>query len=346
MADDKETAGVCPKCKRGLKNTEGSITCDGTCGQTYHGNCLGLKNHQIKRLISLQPQIPYKCDSCLSKDDSETAVSRNTPTFDSPTNSQNQNFQPNNSEFNQLMAAIQGIKLDLNGQINEIKNTTSNLCTKFDKFEGELKKIAALEMNVKTIQQENTSLKCTITKLENKVSNLEMQSVATQLIIENIPMAHGEDLMKIYDKLATRVSAQNTKSDITDIKRLINRNIQPALAPNSRPPPILVQFLSVTSRNFVLSQRKAAGIIRSECCDPDDSNFGQLRNNSVYINPNYPPAVRSLFHEARSLKKSSKVKFVFVKSNKVYGKLDRDSDPFEIVDSHQIKGLLITHKNN
>lgn len=215
---------VCPECNRKAFGVENSIKCDGQCNAYYHGQCLNLKTHQVKRL---QHERPFFCKTC-------TATSNNT----SSTATADENATPtaatmsiDNNQFHQIMQAIKEIKTDFNSEMREIKKNTEFLSDQFDTLNQEIKKLSAMETDIRSIKAENKMLVTKVSALESKVATLQLHAVANEIVIENVPMTSGENLLEIYKKVGTRIAAADTVSQVADIKRLINKKkLQPCIS--------------------------------------------------------------------------------------------------------------------
>jgi hypothetical protein len=248
---------------------------------------------------------------------------------------------PDVANFSLLLSEIRGIKEKVN-KIDDIEKSQSFIANQFDDIKNELKKLNALETDVKKIKKDNGLLHAKVADNQMQLTMLESAITNTQLIMENIPALAGEDLKAIFYKISDKLGVPQASPHIVDIKRLGKRLSTPD--DDNRPPPILVQLQSVDLRNLVLTKRRETAILRTNECDPKGQNFGFQSTKTVYINPDYPMRVKNLFFEARSLKKDTKINYVFVKGLKVMAKLNKDDDPFEITDSTHISTLKEQHK--
>jgi hypothetical protein len=186
---------------------------------------------------------------------------------------------------------------------------------------------------VKKLQTENNQIKTQVKTFENNLLQIESDQMANQMLIENIPMLQGENLPDITKKLFNYIKAPGNNSDIIEIRRLHNKII------NKKPPPILIKFNSATTSKTVLEKRRSASQILTGTIDPNNNNFGMENNLTVYLNPCYPKNIRILLAEARSLKKDTPYKILYVYANKVWTKNSFVDEPLEIKNSAHIKEI-------
>jgi hypothetical protein len=322
----------CKICKEAAKTLDGTLKCDGPCQAWFHGNCIQLKPAQIKRIVNTQRENPWLCSACYEERPINKTAGETTPT-----SSSNSHFSTE-SGILQILNEIKqmNIKIDKIDKIEESQNFISD---QFEDIKKEIKMIHEVKHDVNKLKQDNTALKEQVSSLQSQITLLENNITSKQLIIENIPSKSNENLKNIFYKLATKLGVPDTATNISEIRRLGKQTSE-----DKKPPPILIQFQSPDIRNTILTKRREAVMVYSNECDPDNNNFGQKEIKTIYVNPNYPKAIRTLFYEARALKKDTTIKFIFVKGLKVFGKLSIQEQPFEIKDQTHIKVLLEQYK--
>lgn len=189
------------------------VKCSGKCNRIFHNQCT-----DIKQTRSGQKSLNWKCKDC-----SWSPTSNNT---DTPTLTTGGDPADGETTMNDLMREIKNINYKISDissikqDMKELKESTEFLSSKFDQFEHEIKKISTMERSITYLQTENTEMKSKVKTLEETVLHLEFEQVANQLLIENIPVTQGEDVMAIIQKVFKYINAEIRESEIVEVKRL------------------------------------------------------------------------------------------------------------------------------
>jgi hypothetical protein len=195
-----------------------------------------------------------------------------------------------------------------------------------------------LEHTVNNMQGSLTTTNAEVYKLKQLLETLHRAHTCRQIVIENAPLTNNENndyLCPVIIKLLAAIGVPNTVS-LSDAYRLGKRD------PNKpRPPPILVEFPSNTTRDGVMSVwRNKKTTLSNEIC-PLNLNIGLSDQQNMYINKNHTPSIRDLLGEARKLKKYV-YKVIFEYANSVYVKRIVNDEPIKVINSELIQ-QIITH---
>lgn len=226
-----------------------------------------------------------------------------------PKNLNPHNQDTMNSTLTLILSELKDIKssnVDIKKDLKEFKSAQEVQTADFRKMfltiqkeNNELKKV------VQNLTKDNLNLNSEIIRLSNGLNSLLQDKLANNMIISGIPAKAGENLphlmMKIADILKMKISPADFK-----VKRLIPMEDIRAKKINN----LLMEFADLKKKNEFLRNRKKINLL---------SGHLGISGFSTQINFFHHLTTYNiqLLNEARSLKESLDIKFVWFQNNHV-----------------------------
>lgn len=210
------------------------------------------------------------------------------------------------SELKKLLASVQnGIESKIITSQNTIENKLNDLSNKVD-FEVQTLKTSVEEFqnnigsNINSIYAKLNSHE---QRLDNTEDDIQRLRYACDLRLTGIPHIHNENLLNIYNTLASIIGFDNSNTAITPIlERLPIRNRATGLMIAS--PTILIHFSTIQLKNWFYSLYLNKMPLKGEA-------FGLQIGKNVILGVNLTPKNASIFKTAKQLKSSNKLAQVY-----------------------------------
>lgn len=228
-------AVTCKKCNRLVRINQKYVNC-GHCNDVFHINCGQITEVLVKQIE--QGITDWRCTVCrtaknrrsivnigsdVDKRSSSPSTNPAASTFNLSTSTSNINVAvPNLSDPNDLSATLATLSLNIKNlaenqqgtmvslaAISKQMSTLQTLHTKVDKH----------EQRIKSLEEENTSMKTMIKNLSSKIDNCEQKSNNNKLQINLVPYTQNEDLHRIVIDVADKLNVSVVKNDIIDVYR-------------------------------------------------------------------------------------------------------------------------------
>lgn len=223
------------------------------------------------------------------------------------------------SQFSDTKKDITALNIkhqELSHAVSEIKSSVNfNSANIIDN----VKRVTEMESRISTCASETISL------LENKIDRLEQHARQCNIEVGNLPEKRGENLVAIFESIASAINIPLTQRDIVAIHRVPHAHTL-----NSRPKNIIVKLSTRLLRDNMLSAYRLSKGITS---DGIGLTGTQCR---VYMNEHLTLRNKELFRKTRDAAKSNKFKYVWVRNATVLVKETDDSPTFAIRSEDEI----------
>uniref|UniRef100_T1I2R5 FP protein C-terminal domain-containing protein n=1 Tax=Rhodnius prolixus TaxID=13249 RepID=T1I2R5_RHOPR len=225
-----------------------------------------------------------------------------------------------------LISSITNISSAMKSLTSEMKAMRSD----FDIIKEENKRISLavascdghLKKALREFKQETNQLKDMINKLEKQNLLLKSELIQTQqsthynaIKILNFPNAEKEDPLEVFKKVCGLINFDFNFEFINDCFCLNAKN-------NKFPPMIIIKFLREKDKLSLLKFLKEKKIrLKADMFEKGNSSV------PIYISEFLSPELNQLFKDARSFKRSDKLKYVWVRNGRIFVKVSENSKP-------------------
>lgn len=304
----------CGKCSKEFVNSSEVVSCV-ECNVSFHPSCTRIKTVEaFKKMGSRKSQ--WKCDSC--KLETVSVSSRSTdldslevnPIVSAIDKLRDDMNRKLDDKFEQMQHGIAGVKVD----ISDIKSELLSLKVQNDSLCAELDKLKV----------DNNNLRADVSLVNAQLHELQQYSRINNLLVSGIPVTQGENVYDVLKNLAEVLGTPYQRSDICTAHRLKVRKT------DSRPPSIVVRFVSRSVKCDWLAARKAKGKLSTT------ELRGSLRKSAIYLNEHLTPMSRAIFNRARDLVKSEKMLYAWVRDCKIFTKRNEDSPVVQILHLNEL----------
>lgn len=343
----------CIRCDRSLPGDGRFLTCT-SCRSSYHlgKQCSGVAESTFSGMGATRREC-WKCLTCRTGEARSGAGACGGVSRDSFSDAGGSSQDPlsltsvgnqlalMNSAIQQLLPLKSSVEsllplsakmdqlLTLQPAVEELRNTVAGLQSTVDSFSTRYDAVLALatanEESVKDLQKDVQDVMAAMDEQSQEISRLKEELNTSQqysrrcnMEIHGLPYCPGEDLSKITEDLAQKLSISSFKScDIAAIHRLPQK--RDSLSP------VLIQFVSVTSKEAWMAARGRL------------QRLSQSENQTrLFFNDNLTQRNKELFWLARNKGKDLGYKFVWLKNSKIYA---RKSEGSPVVRINAVKDL-------
>lgn len=200
-------------------------------------------------------------------------------------------------------------------------------------FDELKKENSALKKTVHSLVVKNNKLETEVSMLTTGLNSLIQDKLAKNLIITGIPVTEGEDLIKLMITIGLLL-----KVDISDAKFRVRRLFSKK---GGKYVNLLVEFDDIQLKTELLKQRKQLPLLVSQLgllSETEKQIFFFHHLTSTYLN---------LLSEARKLKDSHKLRYIWYQNNQVLIKRENCSKIFAVkslMDLHGLQNLISSEK--
>lgn len=192
---------------------------------------------------------------------------------------------------------LKNVQITLKKIVNMLTANSVNMNVRFD----------ALEHNINNIIKENNELKSRIEFLESKLDHFDQNNLNDAIDIIGVPLLADENVPDTVCKVLNSIDVKINSDHIKSCKRFNSFR-------DGAPGKIFVRFKCSDIKNEIFLKKKKKRI---------SSNLivNKVTPNLIYINESLTTYRRRLLAEARKLKKSEKIKFVWTSNGTVLVKV-------------------------
>lgn len=204
------------------------------------------------------------------------------------------------------------------------------------KYEDVRQELSLRSEAVIDLERENKSLRASVSDLQSRLSQLELQSRACNVEVQCVPEFKNENLVAMIDQVASVIKCDINSKDVITCTRVMKLNKD-----SPRPRSVLVKFSSPRARDTFLAA--SIEFNKKAKTNSDKLNTSHLGIGGdmkpVYICEHLTPAVKALHAEARLCSKKLGYRFVWVKNGRIFMRKSDKSDYIYIKNSEVLKGL-------
>lgn len=371
------TMSVCGVCKLRVerKHNTHKIECM-QCKLLFHANCVKINPADIEFLN--KASAAWKCPTCenlnrkLRLNSSPPLSPRSQPNtvnlisqpsiVDITSVSTVNNKLDNNSDLSsnlplsdtilKKLNTIENQNVSLNNNIIKLNTEINSILVRVEKMQTSITNLTlnVEENNKKIIDLENqisvNNITHTKTLLEsnNRIEFLEKQYLKNTIEIHGVPLIKNENLRDIVVQIINNSLDLNIMSDNIEHcfrkfgkKKLVNDKEKNNSIKNVAP--IVVRFFSFYVKSIVINKKyEKKPIIKSNTFFPD-SNF------IIYINECLTFNNKKLFYEAKKIKNEKKIKYLWVRNNKIMVRIMDGDDIIYLNSLSDINNLNLRIQN-
>lgn len=353
--------GCCETASSGVKETDYAVC--SSCGKAYHFVCLHITSEVqsqwkcqncVPRKTRNNEDTPIRCNAEFSKQDTPpvnvTKRSTKRPALQSPPQDVAQALTREDvseivrevikSEMKAATVELGSVLSNLFSQeikaikddIREVKDSMDFINSEYEDFKREHHKTAE---NVKCLDAECTSMRTTVSELNNRINMLEQQTRSNNIELQCIPESKTENIVSLVMNLSGFLKCQLKEENIIYGARVpkVNRT-------SSRPRSIVVQLSSVKIRDSFL----AAAINYNKANPEKKLNTTHIGisddKHPIYISEHLSPANKSLHAATRTKAKECNYKYVWVRGGKIFVRKNETSDYIIIRDLISLDKLV------
>jgi hypothetical protein len=282
---------VCGKCEASFTNSRDVITC-GECTSSFHPACCRVGSVENLRKMGSYRKASWRCDLCVGKTSNVAAAAclEEASSMAGLSRSLAELSNKLDVKFESIESLIVGVQAEvvlLREELNQIRVVN-----------------ASLKEQCAALQKDNLQLQNQMRDVKLEMNNLQQYTRNNNVEIVGVPFTSGEDIYCLLEKLAGVINVPYERSNISVAHRL------PKIR-NARFPPIVVQFVSRSSRSMWLeAARRLRGVEARLLHD----SFGEEK---LFINEHLTAHNKLLLGKARGLVKSKKIAFAWVRDGRV-----------------------------
>ncbi|XP_046689074.1 uncharacterized protein LOC124374987 [Homalodisca vitripennis] len=200
-----------------------------------------------------------------------------------------------------ILAKVNSL-VDMRAKVDSIEESMKFIADKYDSLLAEVmglrKENGELRARVEVLEKKEKSSKEVISNLSSDLADLDQYGRRLNLEIHGLKVVgdpREENLSNVLEKLSNDIGIDYKPEDIHQAHRLQPRR-------DGKPPTIIVQYYSKTSRDLWLKNGRRAKI------------------SDVYFNENLCPQYRQLLREAKLRAKTHNFRFVWFSGGRILAK--------------------------
>lgn len=310
--------GKCPICESQASRsaTAKVITCT-SCNCIYHLKCVNVSEEDAPLIIK-----SWLCVTCSAKNKARRRL-------DSTPVGKAEPHAEKSIDLTSVIAALNEVKSDLKQfreeqncktteVLNAIEYCQSSIAENSSKLSALHVRIDDLVTEIECLKSENTDLKSRVVTLESTVNSLEQNCLRRTLEIHGVPVKSGERPDLLLADVARALGVNCEPDTVDSVFRARRRT---TTQENPPPPPIVVNFVRQGVRDEFLQKRKVKRDFSTR-----DIGWSDPHSSAIYLNESLTFSNKKLYASARDLKKSGKVKYVWIKNGRILLRC-KDGDP-------------------
>ncbi|CAG4973485.1 unnamed protein product [Parnassius apollo] len=323
----------CDYCSKNITKSKPGLECN-RCEKLVHLNnqCTGLTNKQLAALKASE-NLEWNCQDCQEKTPRRSSIVI-------PNDDEDDEYY---SESPTIQIEVKKLLGDTSKEVEraikkEMKDLTQSLQFQSDKMDELLKNIEIMQDNISNLQKKNTelnnnnnNLETRVGALEQRIQEIEQQSLHKNIEIHNIPYIENENLPEIVGKVAIRLN-QNA-CNVKQMKRLTSKN--------DRPRPVMIELNSEQTQLAWLAASKSISprITAQEICS---HNHSSNVNTAIFICEALTQYNKQLLYYAKQELKNS-FRYIWIKKGVLRVRRARESQkPIIIRSADDVKRVKLS----
>lgn len=279
-------------------------------------SCTRIKNQEYFKKMGVAVKSAWKCDTC--KSETSSVISNKS--------------EDTASESNQVLAAISKLSEEINNKIDlrfdKLTEVIADVKSSFNVLRQEFAAVKQSQdtvvSEVNVLKEDNLALASEINFLRSQVIDLQQYSRINNVIITGIPVTVNEDMLSILGNVAEILGVSFKKTDVSAAHRLPQRKGA------TRPPSIVVQFVSRASKAEWINAKKAKKTLSSV------ELRGSLPRYDIFINDHLTKHTMAILERARALTKTGQLLYAWVRECKVFVRKLADGPAIRILNLDEL----------
>lgn len=325
----------CGKCGSNVTKTQHKIQC-AVCDDWFHKSCSGLTSEEFAAYELRKTDDKWCCSVCLTDEDptdagdSESEREQSTQRTSASSSRRSNSSKALNFEniFNCPNPTNMELLKAMRSMFDELKNSIT--------FNGNL--MEQMKENIKTISNENKSLKKEQQQLKGRISELEKEVVYMKNSRKSDNNDNNEKSKNIV--IVGLNGDDNASRDVKNVFATLKLDVDPSeynvkpLPSQQMRKPVLVSFSKMEIKDRIMAQRKTTTLDVNKC------GITAEANRRIFINQDLPKYVRELFKKALELRNAG-YKYVWCKEENILVRRADGEPVTQIVTSAQVDSLKI-----
>lgn len=193
-----------------------------------------------------------------------------------------------------------------------------------------------MKATVQVLTQENIHLNSEVSRLSTGLNSLFQDKLSNNLTVSGVPAADGENLEKVFIKIASLLNVDLSSSDFK-VKRITSKV-------NNKFSNLLVEFNDIKFKSTLLKNKKNIffffiSLLPSKLGFDSDKReilfFHQLKNQNIH-----------LLAEARKLRSNYNFKFIWYQNNQILARKAEKSKILSIRSIAELDGIINSIKED
>ena len=316
---------VCAKCRSSFKKAQPPVLCE-LCKCSYHQQCASLSEDDVHALKELQSS--WTCPTCVNsaralRDDSTPVRPKSAVSTKEDLNKVEGHIL---AELLARMKQLQADNCDLKTTIAAWKVSLDDHAKLIEKVNVS---ISNLGDRLDAVCSENKRVNERLTKLEQYVNETEQKSLKNVIEIHGIPKCDGEVeevVCKVTRALGIDISVMDIDYCFQPKSRANNGVIKPA--------PVIARFMRSSVADRIVSARRVKRYFTTK-----DIDMNEVPNQPIFVNESLTQTNRNLYAKAKNLKRSGKLKYLWVRGGKIFVRKTDGSERIVIRSDDDIDNL-------
>lgn len=315
---------TCAKClkKVNFRITK-SIYCEGECKKLFHKKCTDLSDTKYDDIISSNTDTAWFCDICKKKRDQRRSI-LNTNNINATIQSPRTPCTPNALPIEQTVSETISLS-DIYKKLENIQTTIKQMQSEMTYYKETVKTLT--QQNI-SLRNDNDKLKARIQNTEYQVESIKQQQLQNNILLCGIPETENEDLSIIVKNITNTLSITLNTDEITTIHRKTISGTKSA----GLPAPILVKFTNTQIKNDIMNAKKGKQL---------DTTILATKTikRPIYINEHLTRHRQYIFKNTRDLRREKKIEYTWTKNGDIYIRQKSDSPAVKIKNIEQLNAF-------
>lgn len=309
----------CIECQSDVYPTDRVLTCS-ACKHPFHNDCVGVDR---KSFDAVKKQPNWVCSDKCKKSTEDKRKS-------------NADSLPNNPTNRDILLAIKEMQSSqsfMSDKYDELLTKVDSLLDQFDVLEG----------RINSLEKENAKIKSQLNRQNVVKGNVTQKELNCNVVISGI--RNVNDSMEAVEKVSNVMGeGRNVGGNVVKAERLFQQANTNVANGNQQQKvidkiPIVVKFVSENAKDVFMKAAKKNKYVYTalECGFATENEADEIKNSKIIIKDHISATNMRLLKEAKQLKTSGKVQFVWFQNSSVLVRKDchakiikiNSSDDFE-----------------